>query len=298
MSDFLTLDVTVSERSISAPPIDLSFDTVTLPTIGPYSVGGIDFDGAFYNLPDLYVPPLPVPYPDLSVGSEERTISVPVPFPTADFTPPDLEIETKSFRIPVAGVTIDIVDPLRSSLDGGNVGLDLNWQSFGRTVDVPDPSLSIGKRYITGSSLDPFNFGSDVFTSNPSNDPILNTPLPTISIPPIRNDGLSIPEFDLPSFGYVDGVSLAGSVTVPDPAGISVDASLDIDGLADYVLDPIPSDFLANPTQWAFFAVLDETANHITETVAQALREITEGFFDLLMESETKERLREQNRDN
>jgi len=63
------------------------------------------------------------------------------------------------------------------------------------------------------------------------------------------------------------------------------------------IQDSVPSDFLSDPAEWVFWTFLDSLRSHVSPAVAKVLRDVIEGFFELLLSDEAKQAIRERARD-
>jgi hypothetical protein len=270
MSDFLTVDVSVSSISIPTPPVVFDQETVAFPVIGPYGIPDIDYGPFRFNLPNVDIPQIYVPDPSLDPGTTTLYESFSFRFFVPDVDLPELSVEYEFIEIPVVDFGFWILDPFEIELTGGSVGWETIDVDETISINVPDPGLSVDYTSVGG--------GTVTFQD--------------ISIPGLDVDTPNIPRFNLPSVTVPIGASLDGSQPVPDPTTIQASASIDVDGIAAYVLSPLPADFVANPAEWVFWTVLDEVESHITVDVAKRLRDVSEGFLELVLEEETKERLR------
>jgi len=275
MARFITVSTSVSSVSVPTPPVSFDTESVSFPDVGPYEIPDIDVDPVFITFPDIDIPEITVPFPDLSVTTDTEVFDLSQSFAVPDVTLPELDPDFSEIDIPLTDFSFYILDPFGTRLSGGSVGIDILRLSFGFTVDVPDPSLSTRDRSFGGQSFD----------------------LPAVFVPGIDVDTPDIPRITFPTVTVPTSASLTGSVAVPDPTSLSVSVAIDWDSVSSFILSPIPDGFLSDPAQWVFDTALAMAERNVTTPVAETLRRVGEGFFELLLGDETKQRLQDRRRD-
>jgi len=269
--DFLTVDVTVSRRSIPAPPVSIDTAPVILPDVPSLDIKDVFKPPQVFILPSVDLPP-----DTFEVDVPTRAFSsIPLPdtesFEVPEVLLPILNVATQARNI--LDRFLAVIDPERTRLIGGSV-----FQRLVRGLELPEalvPDVDIEQeiRETTG----------------------LFQNLPNIIV-----DGVDIPQpdfggRDFPNVSVPTGAGLEGSVEVPDPTGIDVDVDLDTTGLRSFALEPVPDGILSDPKAFAFTAARAYFEAQLGLGITTALRSTVEATLQVVLTEDTRERLRERN---
>lgn len=271
MAKWVSVEIDFDPLSIPTPPVDIDTETVYLPDIGPFSFPELDFGPIDFPPDEVRLPEFTVP--DVDVFPGVQTVPLPDlgPIPIPKLSSIDLGLATRTVTVPVIGFDISIIDPFSSAIDLSNAEFrDFTLNTPG-SVLVPFSNVNVDPRTVGGDKLG----------------------LPSFTIPRVETPGLSIPKIDLPDIPKPTGASLEGSIDVPDPTTLDASVSVDFDAIKDFVLDALPTDFVADASAWVFFTVLKQFQQHISKPVAKTLKTIIEGFLQLLLTEETKQKVAE-----
>lgn len=275
MARFVTVQVSLDERTIPVPPVDIEFRPIDLPTIGPVDFPNIEFGPFEFPLPNIEIPEFSFKVPTVFVGLGFESIPDLGPFPIPEVDLPELFIATRLVTIPGIDFTIRVVDPFGSRLIGGDVTLtDFILRTPGT---IPVPSVDVGEDTLT--------VGGQVIL------------LQDIRIPALRVLLPDIPEFDLPSFGVVSGIALTGEVAVPDPSSVRADVTVDAGAIRAFALEPVPEWVLSADPSDLLDVVLTAAERNVTAGLARRLRGLAEGLAEVVLSAETKQELRERARE-
>lgn len=269
-SEFVSVDVTVSTTSIPAPPIKLSSRTKELPSFDGVPIPDIDIGGGTLETPDIDVDLGTIPVPEVSVGTRSRDLGSTPGFFLPDVSLPTLRVET--FEVELFGSSFDVVDPRDSRLVGGSVGVEFNNGLALPSILIP--TVDVGTQDL------PL--------------PRVQQSLPDIPIPRFAQELPDVPAFAPGPLQIPTGGRLTGSVGVVDPTGVDAAVEFDFTGLQAEVLSPLPSSFIGDPAEYVFQTVLSELESRVTVDVAERVKGVLDGFLELLLAEETKERLRDQ----
>lgn len=275
MPDFLTAEASVDTVDIPTPPVELDRETVSFPTFGPFRLPDIDFGPFRFDLPDVSIPEVNVPVPSVDVRTDFESLPDIGPIPDVDVDLPFLDIDTDPVTIPVVDYTIWVVDPFGSELVGGDV--DISFYDIDTPGFIPVPDVDV--------RVTDFPVGGQFFR------------IPDVDIPGIDVRLPDIPELSLPDVAVPVGARLTGSFGVADPTTLSVSVGVEWGSVQSFVLQPIPGGFLTEPVVWAFESVLSELESRITVDTAKRIEQVLDGFLELLLSDETKQKVNDLRRE-
>jgi len=273
MPEVVTVETRIRTFTVPVPPVDLETTRINLPSFGPFRFPNIRLRARRFDLPTISIP--------------ETTLFI----PTVDVRQDLLDLgSTQSFFLPT-DVDADLfVNRTFFSFLGGRV-----------TFTVPT-SISLSGPFIDYDEFGPFDLGSifipeiDVGTRTETIGGQVFR-LPDIETPSLNVDLPSIPELTLPDLDVPTGAALVGEVVVPDPTGIDVDVSLNLDEIRSFALQPIPDGLITDAEAYVLSAAVSEFRDQLGDGIISTFKTVTNEILDVVLTDETQERLQDQARD-
>jgi hypothetical protein len=282
-------------RTVSLPTVSVRDDTQVVQLPAPLRGGQLDLGRLRLELGTVSLGEEEVQLPIPDIGFEVIRLPGQIQVPTVDFEPGRLATRTVGIPTPLGTLPVSVIDLGGSRLPdvdvgGRSVGLPGNV-----ILNVPEPGVETVTLSLPAVEL-----------------PDINTSLGSVPLPDVGAGVLA--RFPLPRITVE-----SEEVAVPRPGTLGVAVDVDTDRLAAALLPPGALAFLRSPQEsvlqaltdatgvspelftdtprFVFETVFAELESRVTEATARRIRELTNGFLELVLTEETKQDLRDRTRE-
>jgi hypothetical protein len=273
LSDFVTAELSIGTTTIPTPPVEFELKEIPLPDIPSIPGPGIQFDGVVQDIPDIRFNPDPISVPLPELGTQELDLDETPAIPVPDINFPELDFKPLTIPVGFTEVTVPRLDTLE--LRGG--GFELR----------DGPTLDLGTVTAPDFSVETVPVALPSFVQE-----LPRIVVPEFALPSTLFGGVELPNVTVPT-----GAELAGEQQIPSLDQSSVDVELRTDKLRRFILRDVPSGLLTDPLGYVGEQAFSFVEANITSVLARRIKAIVNGFLDLLLAEDTKQRLRDRGDD-